>query len=149
MKANIIWDNYYGKGDKVALNRFQKNIGYIFPSSYLSICEKHNGAFPDNADTFDIIDTASKQTKSLGVGVFLAHGETEEDYETLENYYLIKPSGLPSNMVPFSLMGDGDVICFNYKAGSEPTIDIWHIETGEAEYVAESFDDFLEALYEE
>ena len=131
--------------EEVALiQKFERKIDYQFPEDFRQCVLKNNGAYaePDGFDTdktegrafnhlfsFNPDDVSSIWEAGIGLD------ETDEAcVEVMRNYVIFADSPC------------GDPICFDRRDDSVVYVD--H-ETLEVEYVAPSFQAFLDKLYEE
>ncbi|CAO1295871.1 unnamed protein product [Diamesa hyperborea] len=98
-----------------------------------------------------------EEIESYGLGMLLAFDSDE--VETMEWMWKNRNNDtelpFPNNIVPFSLDGGGNLICFDYRKNistNEPEIVVWHHEgagtEGELSFVANSFDEFLDMLHD-
>ncbi len=156
----IFYDD--GVVDSWYIENFEKTINFSLPSTYKELIMKHNGAgFFENEFSF-INHKGEKDGRQF---VFKSFGEKEDVEESIEEaqIYVSDPKfyGIP-NMVAFASTGEGDTLCFDYRnilGNCEPKIALMihdEYKTNEdgsiskiVEYIADSFDEFLEILYED
>ncbi len=153
LRDDIIWDSYYGEGDIGLVQDFEKSINQVLPTEYKKIVSKYNGAVPE-PDALKFYSRLVKKEVVIGVGVFLAYGNIESPSETMEWSYTNRPENFPKNFIAFSLVGNGDMICFDYNDVSqnqEPKIVIWHHEASQPEELfsplADNFSKFLDVIF--
>lgn len=153
LRDDLIWDSYYGEGDISLIQAFEKSIDQILPTEYKKIVSKYNGAFPE-PDAVSFFSNLIGKNVVIGVGVFLAYGDVESKSETMEWSFANKPENFPQKLVSFSLTGNGDMLCFDYRDidhNQEPKIVLWHHEANQPEkttsQIANKFTSFLDMLF--
>jgi hypothetical protein len=155
--TDIIWDSYYGKGNISKINEQERIIGYKFPASYKEVVEKYNGAFIVNRNNFKYKSALLNEEVEYGTGMFLPFGPTDDSTVSMEQKWEFKPEGFPKHLVFFSALGNGDMLCFDYRSdrtNNAPSIVVWHHEgtpgsSEEVSFVSKSFEEFLDSLYED
>ncbi|MGC5700178.1 SMI1/KNR4 family protein [Pseudomonas sp. NFXW11] len=150
-----LFDSYYGKGDFLTINKFERDIGYGLPVAYKSIVSEYNGAFVVNKNAFRFYSQFVEREVVFGVGLFLPYGSIDGVTETMELKRRYPPEGFNKGLVVFSALGNGDALCFDYREclNDNPPVVVWHHEGMSEEsgvsLVADSFEGFLQSLYEE
>ena len=153
----ITWYQCYGNGDANSISEFEIMCGQKFPNSYNTIVTKYNGAYP-RPDSFKFYSKLNKQYVVYGVGIFLPFGVTNNELAiTMEEIFNDKESGIPNKLIPFSNLGNGDLLCFDYRDitnSLEPSIVVWHHDADwyseeQISFVSKCFDDFLDTIFDE
>lgn len=155
--TNIIWDSYYGDGNISKINELEQVIGCNFPFRYKEIVKKYNGAFVVNKNTFKFNSALLNEEVEYGTGMFLPYGSIDDSTASMEQKWKFKPEGFPEHVVVFSALGNGDMLCFDYRSdptSNDPRIVVWHHEgtpgsSKEVSFVAKGFEEFLDSLYED
>jgi uncharacterized protein Usg len=160
MRNDLKWGSFLGNIDFSIIEEFENKIAFKFPKTYKEIVSRFDGArIVNKLDSFDIYSNLSEKNDTYGIGCFLAYNLN--DRENIIYYWRDKDKNpefpFPKNIVPFSLDGGGDLICFDYRhdvSTNEPKIVVWHHEgepgtDEEISFVANSFDEFLDMLYDE
>ena len=155
---------YRDKGliDDWYIKEFEKNHNCCLPKNYKHLVSKHN-CVRFYQDYFDFVNF--KGEKGIRNFIFKGFGEKEDISEHIEDVQLhvSHPDyyGLPG-IVAFASTGEGDMVCFDYRdnlKSCEPRIILMiHDEyithedesvTMVIEFIANSFDEFLNILYED
>ncbi len=155
MALDICFDSYYGKCYIAVINDFERTLGVVLPKEYKDIVAEYNGAFIVNKGAFRYFNRLTGEEEVRSAGMFLPFGQIKNVTETMEIKLQYPPEDFPQGLVIFSAMGNGDALCFDYHKGPDcnPPIVVWHHEAmstrdNEISFVAESFADFLEMLFE-
>lgn len=128
--------------DATLIDKYEQKIGYRFPKDFRRCVLEHNGAYmePDGFDT--------DKTNGRAIGPLFSFNPDDieniwdlgaESFEIIDEF-----AGLMRNYVPFADSPNGDAICFDRRDDSIVYVD--H-ETLDVEYVAPSFQAFLDKLY--
>ena len=151
----------YGDIDKWYIEDFEKRFGYILPDTYKELMLKHNGVRFEE-DNF-ALDEERFWTWNF---LFDAFGEkelTKGDHIDEAQIGVSHPDyyGIPG-LVCIASTGEGDLVCFDYRdelKGNNPKVVVMiHDEydkhedgsiTNKVTFVANTFDDFLDMLYED
>ncbi|MFM2479674.1 SMI1/KNR4 family protein [Celerinatantimonas sp. MCCC 1A17872] len=157
MYFDLEFDSYYGDGDINQINSFENKLGYKFPKEYKEIVSQYNGAFVVNKNIFRYFSNLVLEEVDMGSGMFLPFGAIDGGTETMELKYKFPPEEFTKGLVIFSVLGNGDALCFDYRTKSNiefPSIVVWHHEgtagdKNEISEVAANFYEFLSLLYEE
>lgn len=127
--------------DESLVDKFEQQVGYHFPADFRQCILAHGGAWvqPDEFDTqenegYAINRILSAVPNDRSGSIWELMELDEETTEVMRGY------------VPFADTPFGDYLCFDRQNDSVVYID--H-ETLEVEYVAPSFQAFLDGLYEE
>lgn len=150
---------HHGEINIYLLDEFEKDVGYTLPKTYKSLSLKYNGAMFIKS-WFNLIDKDGDECERN----FVFH---EFNYEKSGIYqFQIGVSdplydGIPG-MLAIAGTGEGDAVCFDYRdnlKGSNPKVVLMiHDEFIEHEdgsstsvvcNISNSFDEFLDILYEE
>ena len=141
------------------IEEFEKEFGYLLPRTYKELIIKHNGVsfYEDNFNFIDIDGDECERN-------FVFHKFTYEKggiYDFQQGVSDPLYDGIPS-LVAIAGTGEGDAVCFDYRdnlKGDNPKVVLMlHDEFIENEDgsetsvvcdVANSFDEFLDILYED
>ncbi|MBS2029762.1 MAG: SMI1/KNR4 family protein [Deltaproteobacteria bacterium] len=121
-----------------ALRRAEEKLGHRFPPSFSAWLLIHNGTL----DVFPVLDERAPRTLT---------GNIIQERDALHSYVQNCLSHTPPDvaaLLPVAAVGDGDWWCFDFsarRADAEAPIVRFSHETGDCEFVAESFEAFLEA----
>jgi hypothetical protein len=162
MKNDIKWESKSGKVDIVKVKEFEVNILFKFPKTYINLVSTYDGARVSNhMDSFNFFSNFIGRTDICGIGCFLSFDEEQYLNTSKMKYYWETRNDdpdfpFPEHIVPFAVNGGGEQICFDYRhniSTNEPKIVVWHNEAipgskKELSYVADSFDEFLDMLYD-
>ena len=155
-----IFDDYGAIGKKY-IEDFEKQYNICLPKTYKEFILKHNGgSFYESH--FDFINKSGQE--DMRCFLFKSFGEPERGKELITdtnlhlqdpNYYGVK------GLIGFASTAEGDTVCFDYRDDPktcEPKIallvhdeyetDPDGYEHMKVEYIANSFDEFLDMLYE-
>jgi SMI1/KNR4 family protein SUKH-1 len=146
--------------DLWVIEEFERQIGYCLPKSYKELMSKYNNLWIKET-SFDYVDKiGNKETTEIGFEKFSWDGQSciqaRQIHVSNKDYY-----GLPG-LVSFGDTGAGDYICFDYRDDPETCnpkiILMYHDEYVEHDdgsatmvinFVANSFEEFVDMLYEE
>ncbi|WP_065886465.1 SMI1/KNR4 family protein [Pseudomonas sp. 31 R 17] len=156
MLAGVSFNSYFGQGDFADIDAFEKMAGIVFPKKYKEISIGFNGAFILNKPVFKFYNRLLGEDVMSSAGMFLPFGEIEGTFETMEMKYRYPPEGFVQDLIIFSVLGNGDALCFDYRESrfpDDPGVVMWHHEAApnsdsELSFVASSFLEFLEKLFE-
>lgn len=126
--------------DEQTLEDIQQKIGVKFPSDYVQVAKISHGEPP----TPNTIDFGSYEENVVGC---LLSFEKHSPINFLHIYGSLK-SDLPNKVIPFAKDPFGNMYCFDYRNGEEPTIIYWDHESGSITYVCATFSDMENMLYE-
>ncbi len=126
-----------------AIARAETELNFKFPSAFRNWLIQNNGLGFESISIFPVFDERDpRKTWDSIVRNFnenwLAWLENFED----EGMYF-------ENLLPFAEFGTGDYYCFDYNefdTYKEISVVLWSHETGETEFRAENFEEFLEKL---
>lgn len=120
------------------ITRFEKSYQIIFPDSFISLCLMHNGGKPEKRFCYSYHD--DKKIERI-IRKFLSFNE--EDRENIWSYSFNHLSDGHSE-IPFAIDVFGNLFCFdkNFK------IVFYNHESDNYESVADSFDEFMNSLYD-
>lgn len=156
MIAGVSFDSYYGQGDAAEIAAFEKLAGVVFPEKYKEVSIGFNGAFILNKPVFKFYNRLLGEDVTSSAGMFLPFGEIEGSFETMEMKYQHPPEDFVQGLIIFSVLGNGDALCFDYRENrqsEDPGVVMWHHEASpgsdaELSFVASSFSAFLDMLFE-
>ena len=151
----------YGSIDKWYIDDFEKQYNICLPKTYKELILKHNGGSFDES-YFDFINKSGDE--DMRCFLFKSFGEPERGRELIADanlhlqdplYYGVK------DLIGFASTAEGDTVCFDYREDletCEPKIvvlvhdeyetDPDGYEHMKVEPVVDSFDEFLDILYE-
>ncbi|TWT62127.1 SMI1/KNR4 family protein [Rubinisphaera italica] len=124
--------------------------GVALPSAFRQFLLTHNGGYPV-PDAFTLVgsEDGSSVHRFLGVEV--------GSHSNLENYMKTYESRIPNDLFPIAHDPGGNLVCIGTGGSNMGRIFFWDHETemdqGPPNYsnvsaIADSFDDFLDGLYE-
>lgn len=156
MIEGVSFDSYYGQGSVAEIEAFEAQAEIVFPAKYKEVSIGFNGAFILNKPVFKFYNRLLGEDVTSSAGMFLPFGEIEGSFETMEMKYQCPPEDFVQGLIIFSVLGNGDALCFYYhenRLSEDPGIVMWHHEASpgsdsELSFVASSFSDFLEKLFE-
>lgn len=119
------------------IDDFEMLVNYKFPDVFRECVVKYNGGRPDKRG-FDTNKQKKRELKS-----FLSFNQ--EDRETVWKIFDWNKVNLFGKYVPFAIDNFGNLICFDVN---DSHIIFWNHENNSVEYVAKSFNVFLEQLFE-
>lgn len=155
MRNDLIWEDHLGKGSISIIEDFENKIRRKFPPSYKIIVAEHDAAYV-RPGSFKFYSNLVADEVVFGVGVFIPHNENSDGAMTMDQIQRYT-EGLTEGLVAFSSLGNGDLLCFDYRGNTNtnnPPIAVWHHEgrpgmEEEVSPVAKTFDEFLDMLFEE
>ncbi len=131
------------------LASFEWRIGRRIPPDFRRFLLVHNGGRPE-PDTFDILDWRGKPINGSFVQSFFGVN-TGTNYNDLGFILDVYRDRLPPSLFPIGDDPGGNLICIETQISSAPIVFWDHEREGIANCVfrvADSFDTFLEQLYE-
>lgn len=111
-----------------------------FPLDFKEIVLKHNGASPEPM-TYDTRDTRERVAEYL-----LSFNDKDTNY-IVKTYNILKER-LNPNLIPVIQDPFGNYICFDFSKQHSAELYFWEHENGNLEYIAKTFSDFINSLYE-
>ncbi|WP_338635047.1 SMI1/KNR4 family protein [Spirobacillus cienkowskii] len=169
MKKNIVFRSYDGKIDVSMVHEFEKKTGFKFPKSYINIITKYNEArIANHMNVFYFYSNLIDRYESYSIGCFLGYNTdcsiesywenilVDEEYDDDDGEDYVAQAPFPKNVIRFAVDPAGEGICFDYRHDPKtdnPKIVVWHHEaesgsSSELSFVATSFDEFLDMLYD-
>ncbi|WP_448110603.1 SMI1/KNR4 family protein [Pseudomonas lini] len=156
MFSGVSFDSYYGHGNSAEIRAFEALTGKVLPAEYKKIALEFNGAFVVNKPAFKFYNRLLGQEVTCSPGMFLPFGKIDGSFETMEIKYQYPPEDFVQDLIIFSVLGNGDALCFDYRKNllsDSPPVVMWHHEATpgsdlELSDVAPSFSDFLKSLSE-
>ena len=112
------------------------------PETYKEIIKYHNGGSPLESDYEVTNESGQKMYGGFGVFLNIKPKAPEGVFSCIRLF--------KERVIPFSLDGGGNYLCFDYSETDNPTVVLWHHEVeDELNYffIAKTFDEFLEELY--
>lgn len=154
-RDDLVWGQCYGEGDAEKIAAFERQRGCRLPKSYKEIASRLNGAYC-TPNAFRFFSNLNKEEVVLGAGIFMPYGPVEDRFVVTIEWAQTKEH-LPEGLVPFSSLGNGDELCFDYRRDPDtddpPIVNLHHEgEWGTEEQVspvAQCFDDLLHMLYDD
>jgi len=157
-KFTIRYDD--GKADPKDIEQFEKQYNICLSKTYKELILEHNGVRFEE-DNFDFMNTRSQEDGREFL--FDAFGEKEKGKELIyDDQHVSDPDyyGVPG-LIGFGSTAEGDTVCFDYREdpkNCEPKVIVLvhdaydELQDGTShmhiEPVADSFDEFLDMLYE-
>lgn len=140
-KYDISW--LYGKKlNKSITKDVQTKLNKYFPKDYVKCVLLNDGGYP--------IPGAFNVKGKMEILNNLYSLDTNKQYNLLSIYEKFKDK-LPKDIIPFGRDPFGDMICFDYRISSIPSIVFWRVEKGKSEesidFVCDTFSDLLSSLY--
>lgn len=152
---NLEWDFVRSLEDENLIDEFEKAVKYKFPVSFRKCVVMNNGGYPSK----EIFDTDVAEERCIGYLLSFNHNDrcsvwnaleayesnikVAEQYKDLEELKMLQ--NIMDNYVIFADDPGGNEIAFDKTDNSVVYID--H-ETLEVEHIADSFDEFLDCLYD-
>jgi cell wall assembly regulator SMI1 len=133
-KSNLNWQYVKPLQDPNAIAQLASEAGVKLSADIIADLREHNGGRPDKK-TFDTV-----QTKERALKAFLSFNEDDKGsaFVILDALKKEQPG-----LLPFASDPGGDYVCIT----TEGKVVLWLHETNEVEAVANSFSEFLSALY--
>lgn len=122
--------------DNLLVEELEKKLDISFPDSYVEFVTANNGT--------SIIPNAYNVGDSI---------ESINDFHNIEENYHFSDERLPIGVIPFARDAGDNQICFDYRVNGKVGILFWdyeieRIEDGALSFIASSFDEFLDMLFE-
>jgi hypothetical protein len=159
MKNEIIWEN----GNSISQNDIEKvefELEVQFPYTFRELILENNYSQP----SLYLFNT--KKSTGNVIGRLLGFKESDKRY--ILDVINTLSDALQANLIPFALDPGGNYICFDYRESKMPSIIFWNheqsfkfvenrisipsdenFELHEIEFISNSFDEFLDILYED
>ncbi len=140
MENKLEWDSVIPLKNVGSIDEFERKVGFKFPQSFRELVIANNAGYPNKAvfDTDIVAEGCIQNLYSFNredeINIFDFYDWGAEDFEELGWKY-----------IEFASSDGGDPIAFDPRTGHIIYID--H-ETLNVKQVAETFDEFLEKLYE-
>lgn len=129
----------------------KKQIKFKLPQYYLDLMRLSNGCeIGKNHFSYFDLDMESLTDSCLGGFLSLMPDEYTDFYET----FLKPPELFPRNIIAFAEVGNGDLICFDYRSDPKtdnPPVVYWNHEAEvgkDISFIAKDFEEFLSMLKE-
>jgi hypothetical protein len=136
---NLTWRRAKPLDNDELVNKFENEFAVKLPETFKIFIVDHNKAKP----VPNLFNT--EKSKGNVFNSLFSFNESDEN-NMFNNLRILKESGFPQHLVPFARDPFGNYLCFD--ANNDDTVVFWVHETDEIELVAESFDVFLDMLYE-
>jgi hypothetical protein len=150
----------YGSIDKQYIEDFEKKYNICLPNTYNELMQKYNGAYLVECD-FDFINKNGEE--DMRSFLFKAFGKKKPGKELIDDAQFVSKKdyyGVP-NLIGIASTAEGDTLCFDYQDNPntcEPKVVLLVHDEYETypdgtvhmkvEPIADSFDEFLDMLYE-
>lgn len=148
----VKWSTCYGDVSKERLSVLEVEMGIRFPVFFLKTINHCDGGVPIDG-TFEYYDPIQNITIKSGVAGFLRLMPSK--WGSILDDYLSPPEYFPEGLIAFADVGNGDLICFDYRDGKDnpnPPVVYWNHEADEGEdvsFVAKNFEEFMGMLRED
>lgn len=132
------------------ISRFN-GVAIELDAAYLSHLAQFHGGIPRRAC---FKTSAGRERLVVRFLNFQEEGERQAEYSVEATYSLIASTRLGHYLVPFAELFAGDFLCFDYTIPGRPEVVVWlHELSGDedgpsTEFVASTFDEFMDSLYE-
>ncbi len=131
-------------------------VGFKIPHTFKKFLKVCNGGFPIQNEFF-YLSNYSERFRGSCVGSFLGVKKNEESQsDSIVSYYQNPPEFFPEKLLIFATVGNGDEICFDYRADpttDNPPVVIWEHEAASEtdpdqsiSFVAADFESFMNML---
>ena len=147
---NLQWLDDEKKISESEISSLEDTVGVAFPQKYKIIIRNHDGCTPVKSD-FSYLDVLS-QSRMSGIGAFISI--VTDEYLSMLDTFQDPPEFFPTGIVAFAEVGNGDLICFDYRVDPKtdnPPIVYWNHEAEEGKdvsFIAKDFEEFLSILKE-
>lgn len=146
MNNKVIWNFSKGRLTTQEIGYVEDKLGIKFPLDYVEVVSTYNGGFPE-PDTF-IVDSREEMINNL------INLKVAADYNIFQMIEAVSDR-LDVGLVLFGRDAGGNLICFDYRSGNDPTIVFWDHEiagNGERDkaisFICNTFTEFLNKLHE-
>ncbi|ANY65400.1 hypothetical protein BBD42_02125 [Paenibacillus sp. BIHB 4019] len=110
----VTWTTGYDKADIENVKIVEEKLAIHFPQDYLNYAVKYQGGRPSPSN---IRVDGKGSVQFISLLTFLAFDELD----ILDKYNSVKKH-FPTGLVPFGLGADEHLFCFDYRAGSTPSV---------------------------
>jgi len=140
--AHVEWNDAAGVIGQNLIEELAREWGVSFPDSYLQVGAICHGAAPHPSQF------VTEERDGL---VFARLLGFDDALDSVRGALDEVGDDLPESVFPFGREESGGLLCFDYRddPGDEPPIVLWEAHEGELLAVADSFDELLDALYDE
>lgn len=121
------------------IERVESAIGFRVPETLRKILSAHDGGSLE-VGAFDFGDG-----ETTAISDFLTFSDADSTDSVL--FVRRNHADLPHGVVPFARDAGDWLVCLDYSLGDAARIVLFKPETGQLAHVADSFDDFINALY--
>jgi hypothetical protein len=129
----------------------EAQLGVRFPDEYRAIVQTCQRGYPVERSAFQV--RQGKHTTGSGLGCLLMVDPAAKSDSIIPTLASVRVDDqIPDDIVPFGAVGNGDLICFDYRRytdGSAVPVVYWDHEKNKDESVfplASTFADFLDML---
>ena len=130
--------------------KLDRKLKFMVPRSFIYYVRFYDGCTPKKSD-FKYIDFGEKPNIGcIGAFIPIKH----DGYSSILQTFQDPPEFFPHNLVAFAEVGNGDLVCFDYRNNPKtdnPPIVYWNHEAQEGRdvsFVAKDFEEFLSILKE-
>jgi len=145
MNNNLRWICENDDVETITISKVEAIFGVKFPTDYIDIVMKNDGGYP-MPDRFNLNDNEEVFNNLLSF-------DEEDSNNILDTYYDVKDR-LFEEIIPFAEDPFGNLICFDYRQSSQPTVVFWEHETASKDKnaaikkISDTFTELLDSLYE-
>ena len=126
----------------LAISKAETELGFQLPSTFREWLKENNGRSIEDVTIFPVFD--ERDPRKTWDSIVRNCNTNWKPW--LDNF---GPDHDFSHLLPFGEFGSGDYFCFDFSqtsANGEPIITLWSHETGEAEFVANNFAEFVDLI---
>lgn len=134
---SLEWTKGRGEVNPVQLDEFEHKYEIKFPDTYKYLIEKNNGGSPTK-NLFDVSNGREGVFESL----------INWDPARKANIYFWMDDLDENKIIPFGKDPFGNLICFDFRVSSIPSIIFWDHETGQYHLINNDWDTFISSLKE-
>ncbi|MCG3131836.1 MAG: hypothetical protein FLDDKLPJ_02646 [Phycisphaerae bacterium] len=142
MGWHVVKTSPFGSLTEPQLEQFERAIGAILPSDYRAFLLEHNGPDIEPRD----FHTSDGDVDSIVDLYGLHDGPSYRRLDLARRYY--DESRMDLDLWPIADDPGGNAICIGIRGWRRGRIFFWDHETQQVTDLAESFDDFLDSLFE-
>jgi hypothetical protein len=145
-QSQISWRSFDGEVSLETVRQIENALGIQFPSDYIDCARLYNGGCP-SLKAFDFEGREGAVFNRL-----LSLHSSRSDF-IIKVFHYVRDR-LVEGIYPFADDPFGNLLCFDYRKGDNPTIVFWDHEVafedpeGALTYVADSFTELLSKLYD-
>ncbi|MEX9786594.1 MULTISPECIES: SMI1/KNR4 family protein [Providencia] len=133
----IQWEKGRGKMNPSQLDEFEVEYHISFPTDYKKLVIANNGGYPTKT-RFNIENGREAIFESL----------INWDVDRKANIYFWMQNLKLDKVIPFGKDPFGNLICFDFRTSTEPSIKFWDHETDELYSISHNWGCFISSLRE-